>query len=192
MLDGCFKDPERMIRTAYEYGLLLFGLLDANQSLHRHLKPNGILECQGVVPSICCGDETVDKSDNISKWTELRIDAAMRMQRPLDCATNYKAWMEKAGFKDIKETIFIWPINPWPKHYRLKCIGKWTFENFNLGLDGLTLAPFTRGLGWSAAETLAFCSLVRKDLRNTTKHGYFEYRVVHGRKQSLKEAERTA
>lgn len=49
----------------------------------------------------------------------------------------------------------------------------WMLENFSSGLSGLSMALFTRGLGWSLEETERFLVDVRKDMKDTKIHGYY-------------------
>ena len=50
----------------------------------------------------------------------------------------------------------------------------WTLANVEPGLEGLSMAIFTRALGWSKEETEVFLADVRKDLKNTKMHSYWE------------------
>ena len=49
----------------------------------------------------------------------------------------------------------------------------WSEHNFCGGLYGLSVALFTRALGWSAEELEVFLVGVRKDLRNRQIHAYW-------------------
>jgi hypothetical protein len=49
----------------------------------------------------------------------------------------------------------------------------WTVENLTTGLQGLSLALFTRCLGWSAEELEVFLIDVRNDMKNTRIHAYW-------------------
>ena len=49
----------------------------------------------------------------------------------------------------------------------------WTFENLGNGLSGLSMALFTRALGWSPAELKVFLAEVRKQMRDRSIHGYW-------------------
>ena len=44
----------------------------------------------------------------------------------------------------------------------------------NGGLQALSMALFTRYLGWSKAEVDVFLALVTEDLKNTQIHAYFD------------------
>lgn len=64
-----------------------------------------------------------------------------------------------AGFADVTESRYIWPIGPWASDARLKDIGRWNVRNFELGMEGWSIAQFTRHLGVSIlAFLLPLCS----------------------------------
>lgn len=110
------------------------------------------------------------------------IEASAKAGRPSDTAPLYKGYLEKAGSVDVVEQKFRWPLNHWPKDPHHKEIGNWTCENLTGGLEGLLLALFTRFLDWSPEEVLAMCTVVRKQLRDTSIHAYIPVHVVYGRK----------
>jgi len=90
--------------------------------------------------------------------------------------------MQAAGFEDVVEMQYKWPQNRWPKDPKYKELGLWTLANVDEGLEGLSLALFTRGLGWSKEEVLAYLVQVRRDIRSTRIHAYWSIYVVYGRK----------
>jgi hypothetical protein len=49
----------------------------------------------------------------------------------------------------------------------------WTYENLGVGASGLSLALFTRALGWSADQVEVFLVDVRKAMRNKAIHSYW-------------------
>lgn len=52
-------------------------------------------------------------------------------------------------------------------------LGMWTHENFGSSLSGISVALFTRGLGWTISELEVFLVEVRKEMRNTKYHAYW-------------------
>ncbi|KAJ2898478.1 hypothetical protein MKZ38_003867 [Zalerion maritima] len=146
------------------------------------LEPGGYLEMQDLDFPMRCDDDTMSKDSYIYKWTQGFVDAGENLGRPINSAPKYKRMLEKAGFVDVVEKQFKWPMNRWPREKKFKEIGQWAFANVDGGLEGLSLASFTRGLGWSKEETLAFCMNVRKDLKNVRIHGYWAVYVVYGKK----------
>ncbi len=49
----------------------------------------------------------------------------------------------------------------------------WTYENLGTGASGLSLALFTRALGWKPEEVEACAAKVRSDMKNRSMHGYW-------------------
>jgi hypothetical protein len=57
-------------------------------------------------------------------------------------------------------------------------IGLWVHEDFAGGLEGLSMAIFTRGLGWTKEEVIGFLVDVRKDMDDTKVHAYTQLYVL--------------
>lgn len=55
---------------------------------------------------------------------------------------------------------------------RYKKLGAWTLENFGSALEALSMAAFTRVLGWTRDEVNVFLIDVRNDLKNKSYHSY--------------------
>ncbi|KAJ0337608.1 hypothetical protein COL922a_006601 [Colletotrichum nupharicola] len=81
--------------------------------------------------------------------------------------------MEDVGFVDVKMSLFKWPSNTWPKDPKYKELGDWNNENINNGFVAITMAPFTRALGWTKEEVHVFLPGVRKDLNDKSIHAYW-------------------
>ncbi|SPO07211.1 uncharacterized protein DNG_09905 [Cephalotrichum gorgonifer] len=100
-------------------------------------------------------------------------EAAEKLGRPFNNAKAIKNGLAEAGFTDIVHHQFKWPTNRWPKDPNMKELGAWTFENVGRNLYGLSVALFTRGLGWSMEEFEVFLVQVRKEMSDPKIHGYF-------------------
>lgn len=71
--------------------------------------------------------------------------------------------MRAAGFVDIVERKFIWPIGPWPSDPHLKDLGRWGERNWAEGVEGWVMALYTRVLGVSKQTSRShFYSLLPK------------------------------
>ena len=81
--------------------------------------------------------------------------------------------MQEAGFVNVQTTIYKCPINTWPKGKKEKMLGLWSLANMLDGLEGFTMALFTRMLGWQQSEVDAFLVDVRKAFKNRAVHAYF-------------------
>jgi len=110
------------------------------------------------------------------------LEAADKLGRPLDTCARAKEMMEAAGFVDVVLIPYKWPQNRWPKEKKYKELGMWVQENFISGVEAMSLALFTRGLGWSLDEVRVFVALVRNDMKDQRIHAYWNLSVVYGRK----------
>lgn len=86
---------------------------------------------------------------------------------------HYKQQMIDAGYQNVTQVEYKWPMNSWPKDKKYKQLGAWVCENMNQALQALSLMAFTHGLGWSAAETELLLMEVRKDFKNRSMHAYW-------------------
>ena len=58
-------------------------------------------------------------------------------------------WIAKAGFVDVVEEKFKWPVGDWPADQRLKDIGKWNARQWNSGIEGWSMRLLTQCHGVS-------------------------------------------
>lgn len=147
-----------------------------------NLNPGGWIEIADITFPIRCDDGTLSDSTPIKQWSDHMLQASYNLQRPLDSAQSYAKQLAEAGFVNIVERKFKWPQNAWPKDPRHKEIGLWAMENIVGGLQGLSMALFTRGLNWSAEELEVFLTGVRKDMKDRKIHVYYDIYVVYGQK----------
>ena len=164
MMAGSFKDYPNFFKQCFA-----------------NVKPGGYLEMQDISCSILSDDDTATSS-SLEKWGELLVQSFGKLGYDANSAKSYKRLMEEAGFVDVVEVLHKWPSNTWPKDPEHKEIGMWEYTNILQGMQGFTMAPFTRGLGWSPAEVEIFLIDVRKDLKNRKIHAYWPIYFVYGRK----------
>lgn len=55
----------------------------------------------------------------------------------------------------------------------------WVLEDLGPGLEGLSMGLFTRILGWSKEETDIFLATVRRDMKDTKIHAYWNMWVPY-------------
>jgi hypothetical protein len=56
----------------------------------------------------------------------------------------------------------------------MKEIGMYQMVNFLEGLEALSMALFTRALGWTTEDVEVFLVQVRKDIKNRNIHAYYK------------------
>ncbi|KAJ4177158.1 hypothetical protein NW755_014015 [Fusarium falciforme] len=143
-----------------------------NPDLTRNLTPGGYAELPDVDVIPQSDDNTLTQDYALRKWGDLLAKAAQEHGRPFIETCRLKHIMAEVGFVDVKETPFKWPTNRWPKDRRFKELGDWSNVNTNDSLQGLSMALFTRHLGWTPEEVGVFLVDVRKDLDNPSIHAY--------------------
>ncbi|KAI3540788.1 methyltransferase domain-containing protein [Colletotrichum filicis] len=154
-----------------------------------NLEPGGYFEIQDTLWPQISDDGTLKEGSAMYKYGQLMVEAFTKMGRPLDITNQFPAMMEEVGFEEVTRIPVKFPCSPWPKDEKLKELGEWSRAMMLPGLEGMTLGPFTRFMGWSAEETMVFCAELRKDLMNPDIHAYWNGSVVYGRKPLKVEGE---
>ncbi|KAJ4137974.1 hypothetical protein NW754_000378 [Fusarium falciforme] len=170
----------------FVYGRMLTGSLrnwpKFIQQSYDNLNSGGWIELADILLELKSDDNTVPANSPSKQWGKYMLEAAASFGAPLDSCKRYKQQLADAGFVDIVETVYKWPTCAWPKDPKFKEIGLWTYENLGQGVSGLSLALFTRALGWTPEEVEVFLVDVRKDMKNRAVHGWWPIYVVYGRK----------
>ncbi|KKA16340.1 hypothetical protein T310_10074 [Rasamsonia emersonii CBS 393.64] len=164
-LEGCIADDDRLFQQAF-----------------RHLKSGGYIELQAVSPYLVSDDDTAEKAKTVQLWVKTLREGGKRFGKPFDNVDKWKSKLEKAGFVDVKETIYKLPIGTWPKHPGLKEIGKYQFIGELQAVETYTPALFSRVLGWSHEEIKALIAKVKKELTDPGLHLYLPTHFIYGRK----------
>ncbi|KAM6529642.1 hypothetical protein FALCPG4_007772 [Fusarium falciforme] len=146
------------------------------------LAPGGYVEVQEIDLSAKSDDGTLREDSYLSRWLKLLGEATVLLGRPYQDIQQIKDIMADVGFSDVTVKYFRWPTNPWPKDAKHKALGQWHNVNIGSAIEALTLAPFTRALGWKADEARAFAAHVRRDLNDRRIHAYWPIVSVYGQK----------
>ncbi|KAI3549637.1 methyltransferase [Colletotrichum filicis] len=165
MMTGAFRDWQNFHQQAFD-----------------NLNPGGWFEIQDIDFPMRCDDETIPPDCDLGRWNELMMEAGQRSGFLLDTCGRAAEMMASVGFVDIVRIQFKWPINQWPRDVKHKTLGVWTEANFSVGLESMTLALFTRFMGWRKEEVWDFSASVIAEWRDVRRHGYFDVYVTYGRK----------
>ena len=130
------------------------------------------MEIQELDPYLRSDDRSDEMSPHHKEYINLILQASKDYGKPVPRHTDFKGWMEEAGFVDIREHFFKIPVNSWPKDKRLKEIGKYQCLNYSEGLEGISIGLFTRVLKWQPMEFSVFLARIRTELRNRDIHIY--------------------
>ncbi|RYP93141.1 hypothetical protein DL770_000715 [Monosporascus sp. CRB-9-2] len=152
----CFMDPKAVFAQAYEA-----------------LEPGGWIELRDPImpfqfltppPENCA----------LKEWGEKIIEAAARIGRHWTNAQYYSEWLQELGCVNIVETREHVGLNPWMKGSRNKQLAVLLGTDMSNGLESMSMALFTRVLGWEPERVYELLERVRKDMVDPKIHAYSE------------------
>ncbi|KAJ5732487.1 hypothetical protein N7493_003968 [Penicillium malachiteum] len=150
-----------------------------------NLKPGAWIEQLEALAPIGCDDGSLPKDSILNSWGTTIMGSAERSGRGLDAMLTMTEGIRKAGFVDIHEKKYKWPIGPWPKDKQLKEAGMVNFQHWLSGLEGwcmYLLTKFGAPRPWTKEEVLVYVSSLRKELQNPHYHSYVRSKRVWARK----------
>jgi hypothetical protein len=100
------------------------------------------------------------------------LEATRKAGKPLDKSSQFSGLLKDVGFVNVKAKVLKWPSNSWPKNKTEKTLGMWQNENLVYGIEGFSLALFTRVLGWKKEDVDIFLMKVRRDIKDRSIHSY--------------------
>ncbi|KAM3420373.1 hypothetical protein BST61_g3652 [Cercospora zeina] len=152
------------------------------QRCYEHTEPGGWLEQVEWSIQNRSADGSLSPDATLAKWSRYGIECGRRINKTFQIAETMAGLIKEAGFVDVVEKRFKWPIGPWSSDPRLKEIGRWNLLNWEEGMEGWVIAPYTRVLGWSVNDVQDWLQEIRRALRDRKKHVYHEVRLVYARK----------
>ncbi|EAT87924.2 hypothetical protein SNOG_04164 [Parastagonospora nodorum SN15] len=147
------------------------------QQAYKHTKPGGWVE---IV------EHSMMKPWGPTTFTTLGGKVVIEMGQKF--GKSFTIWeenaerMRNAGFVDVVEVHYKWPMNGWPKDEKLKNIGRWNQLRLMDGVEGFMLRLLTQVGGWSVARAQVHLAQMRKELKSYGTHAYLPGTVVYGRK----------
>jgi SAM-dependent methyltransferase len=152
------------------------------RSAMKHLKPGGWMELQDFYFTTCCDDGTMPENYGLTKLLTLTKEGMKVMGVDLEGVLKKPDEMREAGFVDVQVKQIKMPIGKWPKNPLLKKVGLYLLAVILDGLEGISLGPLCRGLGWQKQEVDVLLAEVRTDLKNSSIHSYYSMHTVYGQK----------
>ncbi|KAI4137805.1 MAG: hypothetical protein LQ341_004980 [Variospora aurantia] len=173
------------VHTRILYGSLRDWPLFFAQSF-KHLRPGGHLECQEIAVDARADDGTLPADSAITAWCRNQEEAMQKAGGMTLLATGekLKAMMEEAGFVDVVAKEFKIPIGQWPADEKMRETGTLQLVAMLEGIGGLTMALWTRFLGWEREDVEDELAKVRAEWQRKDIHSYWPAYVyaVYGRK----------
>ncbi|KAF8475509.1 methyltransferase [Kalaharituber pfeilii] len=153
------------------------------EQIHKHLTPGGYVELQDLDTHFYCDDGSWPDDDPLHEWETCINTAAEKSGRKIAVGQLLKGQLEKSGlFEDIHETVVKTPIGLWPAEKGQKEIGLYYREMMSEGMEGMSMALFSRVLGWKPEEIIKLTERCRKSLMDRRIHLYANWYIVYARK----------
>ncbi|OHW98044.1 methyltransferase domain-containing protein [Colletotrichum incanum] len=168
-LEACVSDWPKLYSQAFE-----------------HLKPGGYIEIKELDiegHSQRHGDDL--PQDHIyRRWAKTIFEATDRLDKTAKQTRDHGIanGLKDAGFVDVVEKRWPFPIGGWALDPKLKEVGAINLEYLDQGLEGFGIFLLKRIMGWEDAEILVFISEMRKALRDLNLQTYFWLHLVYARK----------
>ncbi|RYC65216.1 hypothetical protein CHU98_g988 [Xylaria longipes] len=152
----CFKNPRAVFAEAY-----------------RSLAPGGFIELRDPIlpfhfmtppPEGCA----------LQLWCDKLMEAARLAGRNWAVATQYAQMLGELGFVNVTERREAIALSPWVKGTHNKQLSLLLQHDILNMLEPMSMALFTRVLGWDAKRVTDCLELVKRDVQNTKIHAYSE------------------
>ena len=150
LMYGSIADWPAFYKEAYEYDLPCLNYFIPHLTYYcRHLAPGGYIEQAEISPLPKSDDGSITPGDLYDECGRLSRTCGEAFGKTLQVQEFMKDAIMQAGFVDVVETKYKWPMGPWSNDQRLKDLGKWNLKHWEDGLEGWTMRFFTNYLNVS-------------------------------------------
>ncbi|KAI9868158.1 MAG: hypothetical protein M1813_006903 [Trichoglossum hirsutum] len=127
-------------------------------------------------------DGAITSEHIFGRWSKTLLEASVEFGKPLGIADQIKEHIEAAGFVDVVEQRFEWPIGGWRRERKLRGIGRLNKTHWVQSIEGRCITLLTRALKWTVPQVREFLREMEEGLKDSSIHAYHEIAVVYGRK----------
>ncbi|KAJ5557369.1 hypothetical protein N7513_002958 [Penicillium frequentans] len=153
--------------------------------IYDNLRPGGWIEQLEAFPQIDCDDDSIPADSTLRTWGPNMLACGTAAGRECDILDTMAASIRKAGFVEVHEKAYKWPIGGWPRDRRYKEAGTVNYQHWMDGMEGWCmwlLTKFGPPQPWTKEEVVVYVAKMRAELRNPYYHGYQRARRVWARK----------
>lgn len=155
------------------------------KNCYDNLEPGGWVEQLEGNPRVRCDDGSVPDNNSPFVLGDEACKAADNWGRRIKIADTMKESLERAGFVDVHEKTYKWPIGAWAKDPILKEAGRLHYHQWVSGMEGWAMFFLTKyGLPepWSNEEVQVLLAKTRTEIQDPRVHVYQVARRVWARK----------
>jgi len=149
------------------------------------IRPGGWIEQLEVSPIIETDDGSLPPENILNDWGPNMLGCGERAGRDCDTFDTMAKKIRNAGFVDVHEKNYKWPIGPWPRDQKLKDAGTVNFQHWINGIEGWCmwlLTKFGHPQPWDKDEVHVYVAKLRKELKDSRFHIWHQGRRVWARK----------
>ncbi|KAF2461446.1 S-adenosyl-L-methionine-dependent methyltransferase [Lineolata rhizophorae] len=149
-----------------------------NKCFH-YLKPGGYLELHEFTFPFHCDDGTAGPDSPMVQWSRHFNAAAAKGGVDMETPARLDPLLREAGFVDVTKLRLRLPFTGWSDDPEEKRYGAFYGKIFDWGVS---VALFTRRLGWSREAVELFLVDVRKNAADTRVHAYIPLYIYTAKK----------
>jgi hypothetical protein len=117
------------------------------------LKPGAYIKHSEMCIELKSDDGAITSEHIFGRWSKTLLEASVEFGKPLGIADQIKEHIEAAGFVDVVEQRFEWPIGGWRRERKLRGIGRLNKTHWVQSIEGRCITLLTRALKVCTAES---------------------------------------
>jgi hypothetical protein len=173
-LPRVFEKPIDLIHSRLCSGMAIRDWPKYLSESYRCLRPGGWVEAQEFYMEAKSDDDSFPPNSAIVQWHDTLNEGMLRGGCNMRISSQQiKQYMEAAGFVNVQTVDLKWPMSPWSSDPKLKEAGAYAMMSAIGDLSGISLAVFTRMLGWDVADLELLLAKVEKEWHEEDIHGYW-------------------
>ncbi|KAL2828133.1 S-adenosyl-L-methionine-dependent methyltransferase [Aspergillus pseudoustus] len=158
--------------------------------IFNHLNPDAWFEQVEIDFEPRCDDRSLEGMA-IRLWYQYLKQATADSMRPIaHSSRDTIKHLENAGFVDIDHQIVGLPLNPWHQDEHERKVARWYNLAFSESIANMSLAPFSRVLGWPVEKIHQLVNEVKIEAFNKDIHAYNILHIYQARKPRPGERQR--
>ena len=169
-----FEQPFDLVHSRICSGVAIRNWPQYLSESYRCLRPGGWVEAQEFYTEPQSDNDSFPPDSMIIRWVnELHKGMFLGGCDMRISSQQIKSYMEAAGFVNVQVIDLKLPMAPWSKDPKLREAGQLMKISMLSDLHGMSLAAFTRFLGWKVQDLEALLRQVEHEWQRKDIHGYW-------------------
>lgn len=146
------------------------------------MKPGGYVQQIEFEVKPRCDDGTLPPHNIFQKWAKLTERSLDDIDPNYHIAEQMKPRLVEAGFVDIVERRYRFPLGPWSSDPMYQDLGRYYELFFRTGCQGWLMAVLTRDQEWTPAQVNESVEEAFKIFDKREMHIYYEAILIYAKK----------